>query len=189
MRYAAFALMLLPTIGSAQNLEAGFVAYWNGDYATALREWRLAAEQGDATAQFKLGQMYDVGQGVPQDHNEAVKWYWLSAEQGYAGAQSSLGVMYSMRGDDAEAVKWWRLAAEQGDAWAQVLLGARYLYGEGVPQDDVTAHMWASIADINGLADAARLRDEAAANMMPADISEAQRRTEVCMWSDYQDCD
>ena len=191
---AAFALMLLllPTMASAQNSKsrAGFVAAGAGDYATAQREWRLAAEQGDAWAQFKLGQMYDIGSGVPQDSSEAVKWYLLSAEQGNASAQSSLGLMYSMLGNDAEAVKWWRLAAEQGDAWAQTLLGSRYRYGEGVPQDDVTAHMWLSIADINGVADAAGLRDEVAANMMPADILEAERRAKVCMFeSDYQDCD
>ncbi|NBT29691.1 MAG: hypothetical protein EBT18_09450, partial [Gammaproteobacteria bacterium] len=36
---------------------------------------RLAAEQGDATAQYNLAAMYDNGKGVPQDYEEAVKWY------------------------------------------------------------------------------------------------------------------
>jgi TPR repeat protein len=31
--------------------------------------------------------MYATGQGVPQDHVEAVKWYRKAAEQGYAKAQ------------------------------------------------------------------------------------------------------
>ena len=64
------------------------------DYAEAVKWYRLAAEQGDAVAQYNLGVMYDNGQGVPQDYAEAVKWYRLAAEQGYAHAQRNLGVMY-----------------------------------------------------------------------------------------------
>ena len=65
------------------------------DYAVAVRWWRLAAEQGDASAQYNLALMYDNGEGVPQDYAEAVKWYRLAAEQGIAAAQVNLGVMYA----------------------------------------------------------------------------------------------
>ena len=34
------------------------------DYKEATKWYRLAAEQGDASAQTKLGYMYDHGQGV-----------------------------------------------------------------------------------------------------------------------------
>ena len=64
------------------------------DAAEAVRWFRLAAEQGDATAQFNLGVMYDNGEGVPKDAAEAVRWFRLAAEQGYAAAQLNLGVMY-----------------------------------------------------------------------------------------------
>ena len=40
----------------------------------AVKWLRLAAEQGDADAQFRLGVMYDKGQGVPQDYVQAHKW-------------------------------------------------------------------------------------------------------------------
>ena len=53
-----------------------------------------AAARGDAVAQYKLGAMYDTGQGVPQDYAEALKWYRLSADQGDAMAQFNLGLMY-----------------------------------------------------------------------------------------------
>ncbi|MCH8098520.1 MAG: sel1 repeat family protein [Proteobacteria bacterium] len=62
------------------GVDEGVVAYNRGDYATALREWRPLAEQGDAEAQFNLGLMYYKGRGVPQDYAEAVKWYRLAAE-------------------------------------------------------------------------------------------------------------
>ncbi len=59
-----------------------------------VAELRRVAEQGDAAAQFDLGLMYLKGEGVPQDHAEAVKWYRRAAEQGLAEAQFNLGLMY-----------------------------------------------------------------------------------------------
>ncbi len=61
------------------------------DDAEAVRWYRLAADQGNATAQFNLGVMYDTGRGVPQDDAEAVRWYRLAADQGDADAQFNLG--------------------------------------------------------------------------------------------------
>src|SRR6188768_1068901 len=55
---------------------------------------RQKAEQGDATAQYNLGVMYDTGKGVPQDYPEARKWFLKAAEQGHSDAQYNLGVMY-----------------------------------------------------------------------------------------------
>ena len=52
------------------------------------------AEQGNAVAQERLGEMYTDGKGVPQNYGEAAKWYRLAADQGYAGAQTNLGSMY-----------------------------------------------------------------------------------------------
>lgn len=57
----------------------------------SLNSLRARAEKGDASAQFKLGFMYDVGKGVPQDHTEAVRWYRKAADQGDADAQANLG--------------------------------------------------------------------------------------------------
>jgi TPR repeat protein len=92
-------LTLTLLLGSAgvswsADFQKGVTAYASGDYATALREWKPFAEQGDADAQYNLGQMYFQGKGVPQDYKTAVKWYTLSAEQGFADAQSNLGVIY-----------------------------------------------------------------------------------------------
>ncbi len=61
------------------NFRASVAAYNRGDYATAFREMKALAEQGNAAAQFNLGEMYNNGQGVRQDDSEAVKWYRLAA--------------------------------------------------------------------------------------------------------------
>ena len=61
---------LLGAVGTSwgADFNKGLAAANIGDFATALREWRPLAEQGDAGAQFNLGLMYNEGQGVPQDN-------------------------------------------------------------------------------------------------------------------------
>jgi uncharacterized protein len=72
----AVALTSMSGHGSlAQDFDNGVKAYKNGDFATALKEWRPLAEQGNAAAQFNLALMYDNGTGVPQDYAQAVEWY------------------------------------------------------------------------------------------------------------------
>ena len=68
--------------------------YTNGlgvpeDDAEAVRWYRMAAAQGNASAQFILGGIYANGNGenVPQDDAEAVRWFRMAAEQGLASAQ------------------------------------------------------------------------------------------------------
>ena len=88
-----------------------------------LNSLKAAAEQGDATAQFNLGLMYDTGKGGPQNHTEAVRWYRMAAEQGLADAQFNLGYMYDtgegVPGDHVQAYAWYEIAASQGDEMAK----------------------------------------------------------------------
>ena len=50
-----------------------------------------------------------------------------------------------------------------------------YATGQGVPVDDVQAHLWYDLAASRGSILAARNRDRAAAGMSPEQIAEAQR--------------
>ena len=179
-------------VGYAQDFQKGVKAYDKGDIATALREWRPLAEQGDAEAQYNLGQMYRKGKGVLQDYKEAVKWYRKSAEHGLERAQNILGFMYAngkgVTQDYKEAVKWYRKSAEQGNAWAQSSLSAMYGLGKGVLQDKVYTHMWANIAASNGDANGGKLRDLVAEKMSASDISEAQKLARECVRKKYKGC-
>ena len=74
---AVFALLL--SVNVAADFDDGVAAYEAGDYKTAFNEFKPFAEQGDAYAQFNLGFMYYNGQGVLQDHKEAVKWFTKAA--------------------------------------------------------------------------------------------------------------
>ena len=88
------------------------------DSKTAVKWYRLAAEQGNALAQNNLGVMYGNGRGVPQDYKTAVKWHRLAAEQGFATAQNNLGFMYANgKGVPQDYIlghMWWNLAASSG---------------------------------------------------------------------------
>ncbi len=78
MRHAIIAVLLLTALAGtavAGPFEDAVSAYERGDYATALREFRVLAEQGNAEAQTRLGTMYLRGIGVPQDAAEAERWY------------------------------------------------------------------------------------------------------------------
>ena len=90
--------------------------------STEIEQLRLAAEQGDASAQFNLGFMYATGEGVPKDDAKAVKWFRLAAEQGHAQAQYNLGFMYADgRGvlkDRILAHIWFNIAGANGHAQA-----------------------------------------------------------------------
>ena len=52
------------------------------DYKEAVKWYRLAAEQGHASAQSNLGFMYGTGQGVLQDYARAHMWYNLASAAG-----------------------------------------------------------------------------------------------------------
>ena len=102
-----------------------------------FEEIKIAADQGDAQAQYDMGRMYEEGQGVKQDSTKAMQCYLKAAEQGHAKAQYELGLMYSKlppnKKNEEEAIKWiqlamegFRQAAENGDAESQCRLGEIY---------------------------------------------------------------
>ncbi len=175
-----------------QNIDRGIEAPERGDYQAALKEILSLAEQGDAVAQNKLGVMYDNGEGVLADDQEAVRWYRLATDQGDATAQRNLGDMYNngegVLADDQEAVRLYRLAADQGDAPSQYYLGVMYDTGEGVFTDRISAHMWLIIAGENGFEMARERREKVEKTMLPADISAAVNSARTCMSSGYKNC-
>ena len=73
-----------------------------------LADLREGARQGDDSAQFNLAVKYEIGEGVPEDDEEAARWYRLAAEQGHAPAQYSLGARRAARAgsDNGSPVNW-----------------------------------------------------------------------------------
>lgn len=119
---------------------------WAKEKNASLAELQQQAKKGQANAQYKLGVLYDQGQGVKQDYGQARKWWLKAAEQGNAAAQVSLGLLYNkshgVKQDYGQARKWWLKAAEEGNADAQLYLGSLYEYGQGVKRDYEQARKW-----------------------------------------------
>jgi hypothetical protein len=117
---------------------------------TDIAKLRSSADKGDATAERKLAEAYDKGNGVSKNDALAAAWYRKSADQGDAKAQNSLGVMYRLgRGVSKsmeDAVRWYRAAAKQGYAEAMFNLGAAYYNGDGVPSDLDLSYAWFLLA-------------------------------------------
>jgi TPR repeat protein len=59
-----------------------------GNEAEALALTRKAADQGNAKAQFALGEMYAAGRGVPQNNFQAYVWFSRAARAGNAEAKT-----------------------------------------------------------------------------------------------------
>lgn len=180
-------LILISGFSYAADFQKGVQAANNGDYATALREWRPLAKQGSPEAQYNLGWMYTNGKGVIQDYKEAKNWYLKSAEQGLAEAQLEVGLIYNkgqgVIKDYEEAGKWFVKSAEQGNVKAQYQLGWFY-----INRNVVYAHMWWNIAASNGDRLSADLRDRNTKTMTSSQLKDAQRLARECVEKKYQGC-
>src|SRR5271169_4406811 len=87
---------------------------------STMRHLRLAAESGEAAAQFNLGVLYDSrlddnGYAIEGNRVEAIKWLLAAAQQGLPRSQSKLAELYA-GGPNASvnyvnACAWYLLAA------------------------------------------------------------------------------
>jgi hypothetical protein len=60
------------------------------DYAQAIKLYVFAAERGNASAQFRLGEMYYQGRGVIKDLQTAIDWFDKAARQGHSAAKQNV---------------------------------------------------------------------------------------------------
>lgn len=178
-RYMWVLLLAMASMKCVAGVSEGAKALIAKDYQTALKEFLPLANNGDASAQYFLGNMYRDGDGVPQDDSQAVDLYRKAAAQGDVRAQIALGLMYKLgRGvtkDNSQAADWYRKAAAQGDVGALTELGVMYFLGKkGVAKDVVLAHCYFNLAANRGGKKAAEVRDRSAHKLTPAQLNEAK---------------
>lgn len=149
--------------------------------------------------------MYETGEGLPQDSDEAQRWktdeeypprdpqeqerkifkmFVLLAVDGDVVTQYGLGRKFDLGEgspqDPSEAVRWYRSAAEQGHGGAQCVLGSKYARGQIVDQDFVESYKWVLLAEAAG--DAANepycegIKERLGTRLGPNELEEAQRR-------------
>ncbi|WP_367849082.1 tetratricopeptide repeat protein [Rhodoferax sp. WC2427] len=163
------ALTALPFTAHA-GLQEGLAAYDKAEYSTALKELTPLAEKGNAQAQYRLGKIFNLGQGLPPDKKEAAKWFHMAAQQGLAEAQGALGYLCLVGEGVSQnsdlALEWTRKAAQQGNATAQFNLSLMYGEAFGLHKNPVESKKW--------LRKAADQRHVEALNALAADYAKGK---------------
>jgi len=92
------------------------------------------AGQGDVKAEVQLGQMYEYGQGVPQDYGKAQGLYQKAADKGDMIGEIHLADYLLLHSENyLGAIKWDKQAMDQGSTIAAADLWYLYYYCMGVP--------------------------------------------------------
>jgi TPR repeat protein len=134
----------------ADDLDEGIAAYQQQDYQAAFTAWNRAAQQGDADAEYNLGQLYRLGQGVQTSYLTAQSHYIKAAEKNHPLAELQLGTMFysGKLGPDHEqdAFYWLEQAAENNNAQAQWMVGIMSYNGQGTSQNTISAYSWLTLA-------------------------------------------
>ena len=118
---------------------------------------RMAAANGDASAEFEVASRLAEGKGTDQSLKEAVVWYQRAATKGFAQAQYRLGTFYErglgLKADLARARSWYQRAADQGNVKAMHNLAVLAAGKAAATPDYTTAVQWFTQAANYGLAD------------------------------------
>ena len=95
------------------------------DYNKAKENYELLAKQNNSDALYKLGLLYEKGQGVEQDYNKALynlgNLYELSAQQNNSNALYSLVNLYAhghgVKQDNNKAKKYYELSSKKDNSY------------------------------------------------------------------------
>lgn len=105
-------------------------------------------------ATFRIGFLYAEGNGILQNHSEAIKWISKAAsitvapyKRGYPYAQNVLGLMYAsglygVKRDLIKAHMWFNLAASQGNSDAANARDNLVLSGSEIAKARLLAKNW-----------------------------------------------
>ena len=156
------------SLSPSDGLRGSPVAPDSSDKAKAFTALQYAADQGHLAAQWKVGRMYAVGDGVPRDEMRAFAYFSqianLHPDEPPGTAQARLVAdafvalgHYYLKGipnstiapDVSRAREMFAYAASYfGDADAQYQLGRLYL--DGTPSDPRQAARWFQLAATKG---------------------------------------
>lgn len=79
-----------------------------------IQSLKQRAEKGDVEAENEIGRAYELGNLIPQNYAEALRWYRKAAEQGNREARFSLAGMYfdglGIAKSYEEAARWYGCA-------------------------------------------------------------------------------
>jgi TPR repeat protein len=145
------------------HLEFAEKAFRSGENQAAVKIFSELAAKNNATAQYWLAHMTELGLEVPRDPAKAITLYKKAAAQNVVAAELRLGEIY-LHGDlvppdFGQAKTYLEQAAYYGDPHAAMLLGQMYRLGLSMSADPIEAYAWSEVASIEGSTFAKRERD------------------------------
>ena len=156
----------------------------SGRDADAVRLIRLAANQGQPAAQYRLAKLYEAGIGVKVNGKTAKDLLTRAARADNRIAMHDLGHYYASGADGSapdlqQAVKWFSMAAERGVLDSQFNLAVLYQGGTGVPLSLEDAYVWFAIAAAQGDDDAAKRSQVVARELSKDALDKAEARVKT----------
>ena len=115
------------------------------DLLGAASWFSKAAEKGDSAGMYTLAECHLFGKGVPKDPKRALELLTAASALNDPRAINLLGDLYRkgvpgiMKPNFDESVRLFYQAKELGFLDAQGNLGVLYIYGQGVPKDEMKA--------------------------------------------------
>ncbi len=138
------------------SVKDGVDAWSRGEYDVAVKEWRPEALNGDADAQFNLGQAYKLGRGVDANLDTALDWYRKATDQGHLQAGDSYGHLLHYQGRVPESISYLEQSSKRGEPRSQYLFATELFNGTNVKKDWVRAYALMTRSSSSGLAPASR---------------------------------
>lgn len=103
-RYCLLSLLISPALVLAQNGNNSLLISTeercainrvdDESLALAIQACETAANAGDLQAQFEMGELFQRGERVEKDIEQALGWFEKASIQGHPGAQYQLGLMH-----------------------------------------------------------------------------------------------
>lgn len=113
------------------------------DFIKAMELFKSAAAKGNPLAEERIGELYEWGQGVPADNNEAIKWYMKSAENGNMRGLYYAVLLYEYVPDDGFlAFNTLQRCAKAGFSGCYIRLADYFQYGRGTEKNYSKAIYW-----------------------------------------------
>ncbi|MAO57486.1 MAG: hypothetical protein CMM61_17565 [Rhodospirillaceae bacterium] len=190
MKYLWLPCLILVLFGAPvarADFQAGLTAYEQGAFKAAMQAWLPLAAAGDPEAQFRVGRLYDVGEGTAPDGKQAVYWYGKAHKSSHVSATYNLARLYDageiVERDFKRAADLYLEAACKGDPVSQFSIGRFYMAGYGIKKDPIRAFIWFYRAERNGDKEAEAGYQTFLPFISDADLTLAQKRQD-----DWADC-
>lgn len=132
---------------SAAMVALGQASEREKNYGVAREWYEKAAALGDFQAEICIGDLYQYGNSVPKDMNQAFKWMEKAANRGDAYSQFLVGYWLNngtggITRDPEKAMDWFRKSAENGYEDAKRMLPKPVPADLGMPAKELQIAQW-----------------------------------------------